>query len=143
MARHAGGSFPFLLLPPSLLLLLAAFYRLNKVVTVAAGLWSLAGTCSYNLPLPHVPSLPSSQVFCSSSSDVTDSPSPASKREKEYLTERRELAVEFLFCLVLAEVLTRLSVHPVPESFIHNIEDLAFRHFKQQESIKDRWGWLL
>ena len=51
--------------------------------------------------------------------------------------ERRELAVEFLFCLVLIEVLTRLSVHPVPESFIHSIEDLAFRHFKQQESIKD------
>ena len=48
--------------------------------------------------------------------------------------------MEFLFCLVLAEVLTRLSVHPVPESFIHTIEDLAFRHFKQQESIKDRWG---
>ena len=31
----------------------------------------------------------------------------------------------------------RLSVHPVPESFIHNIEDLAFKHFKQQESLKD------
>lgn len=52
--------------------------------------------------------------------------------------ERRELAVEFLFCLVLVEVMPRLSVHPVPESFIHSIEDLAFTHFKRQESIKDQ-----
>ena len=51
--------------------------------------------------------------------------------------ERQELAVEFLFCLVLVEVMPRLSVHPVPESFIHSIEDLAFKHFKQQESLKD------
>jgi hypothetical protein len=46
--------------------------------------------------------------------------------------------VEFLFCLVLVEVMPRLSVHPVPESFIHSIEDLAFSHFKQQESLKDQ-----
>ena len=73
------------------------------------------------------------------SSDVTDSPYPASKREKEYLTERQELAIEFLFCLVLIEVLTKLSVHPVPESFIHTIEDYAFKHFKMQEALKDRY----
>lgn len=71
------------------------------------------------------------------SSDMTDSPFPSSRREKGHLMERRELAVEFLFCLVLVEVMPRLSVHPVPESFIHSIEDLAFKHFKQQESIKD------
>jgi len=61
-----------------------------------------------------------------------------SKREKEYLVERQELAIDFIFCLVLIEVLTKLSVHPVPESFIHTIEDYAFRHFKQQETLKDR-----
>ena len=72
-------------------------------------------------------------------SDVTDSPFPANKRDKENLTERQELAIEFLFCLVLIEVLTQLSVHPVPESFIHTIEDSAFRHFKMQESLKDRY----
>ena len=70
-------------------------------------------------------------------SDVTDSPFPSGKREMAHLVERRELVVEFLFCLVLVEVMPRLSVHPVPESFIHKIEDLAFKHFKQQESIKD------
>ena len=68
---------------------------------------------------------------------MTDSPFPSSKREIGHLVERRELVVEFLFCLVLVEVMPRLSVHPVPESFIHKIEDLAFKHFKQQESIKD------
>ena len=71
-------------------------------------------------------------------SDVTDSPYPTSKRDKEYLTERQELAIEFLFCLVLIEVLTKISVHPVPESFIHTIEDYAFKHFKMQEALKDR-----
>ena len=70
---------------------------------------------------------------------MTDSPYPASKREKEYLVERQELAIEFLFCLVLIEVLTKLSVHPVPESFIHTIEDYAFKHFKMQEALKDRY----
>ncbi len=65
-------------------------------------------------------------------------PVDVSKREKDYLVERQELAIDFIFCLVLIEVLTKLSVHPVPESFIHTIEDYAFRHFKQQESLKDR-----
>ena len=32
----------------------------------------------------------------------------------------------------------QLSVHPVPESFIHKIEDFAFRNFKQQETLKER-----
>ena len=71
---------------------------------------------------------------------MTDSPYPASKRDKEYLTERQELAIEFLFCLVLIEVLTKLSVHPVPESFIHTIEDYAFKHFRVQEALKDRYS---
>ena len=70
--------------------------------------------------------------------DAVDSPFPVSRREKDYLTERQELTIDFIFCLVLIEVLTKLSVHPVPESFIHTIEDYAFKHFKQQESLKDR-----
>ena len=77
-------------------------------------------------------------LLYSPSRDATDSPFPVSKRDKDYLTERQELAIDFIFCLVLIEVLTKLSVHPVPESFIHTIEDYAFKHFKQQESLKDR-----
>ena len=96
--------------------------------------------------------------------------------------ERQELAIEFVFCLVLIEVLSKvtvatylrhfhifqrgggrergnaqsdcwmhigsivmcgpliqLSVHPVPESFIHTIEDFAFKNFKQQETPKERY----
>ena len=88
----------------------------------------------YSSPSPPPPPLPPSP------SEVTESLSslPPSKKEKAHLVERRELTVEFLFCLVLVEVMPRLSVHPVPESFIHKIEDLAFKHFKQQESLKDQ-----
>ncbi|CAI8040481.1 Protein furry homolog [Geodia barretti] len=72
-----------------------------------------------------------------SNSETTDTGLPASKKDRAHFIERRELAVEFVFCLVLVEVMPRLSVHPVPESFIHSIEDLAFTHFKLQESLKD------
>ena len=70
--------------------------------------------------------------------DLLDSPYPANRREKEYITERQELAIEFIFCLVLIEVLSKLGVHPVPESFVHTIEDYAFKHFKLQETLKER-----
>ena len=43
-------------------------------------------------------------------SEATDSPYPASKREKEYLIERQELAIEFIFCLVLIEVLAKVQL---------------------------------
>ncbi|XP_068703466.1 protein furry homolog-like isoform X2 [Montipora foliosa] len=54
---------------------------------------------------------------------------------KDHLTERRDLAVDFLFCLVLIEVLKQLPVHPVDDEFIQYILSLAFRHFKQRDSI--------
>ena len=94
-------------------------------------------TAAFSLFLSPPPTLSLSlpKLMCS---DVADSSFPPSKREKEYLMERQELAIEFLFCLVLIEVLTKLSVHPVPESFIHTIEDYAFKHFKMQEALKDR-----
>ena len=83
------------------------------------------------------PSCPNSSLSTLSLSETTDLALSASKKDRVHLVERRELAVEFIFCLVLVEVMPRLSVHPVPESFIHNIEDLAFTHFKLQESLKD------
>ena len=57
---------------------------------------------------------------------------------KEYYKEGIELAVECLFCMVLVEVLSQLSVHPIPETYIHQIEDFAFKHFRAQEAILDR-----
>lgn len=40
--------------------------------------------------------------------------------------------------MVLVEVLSQLSVHPIPETYIHQIEDFAFKHFRAQEAILDR-----
>ncbi len=80
-----------------------------------------------------------SPVFSSLHRDAPDSSYPPSNsRDKAYLVERQELAIEFIFCMVLIEVLSKLTVHPVPESFVHTIEDYAFKHFKLQESLKER-----
>ena len=50
--------------------------------------------------------------------------------EMEFVSERRDLAVEFIFCLVLIEVLKQLQVHPGHEDLVHYIENLCFKHFK-------------
>lgn len=51
--------------------------------------------------------------------------------------QRRESAVEFIFCLALIEVLKQLHVHPGHEDLIRNIENLAFKHFKYREGIQN------
>uniref|UniRef100_A0A8C4V7N8 FRY like transcription coactivator n=1 Tax=Falco tinnunculus TaxID=100819 RepID=A0A8C4V7N8_FALTI len=53
--------------------------------------------------------------------------------EKDYLLERRDLAVDFIFCLVLIEVLKQIPVHPVPDPLVHEVLNLAFKHFKHKE----------
>ncbi|XP_071950730.1 protein furry homolog-like isoform X2 [Antedon mediterranea] len=58
------------------------------------------------------------------------------KGEKDFLSERRDLAVDFLFCLVLIEVLKQLPVHPVPDEMVLHIETLAFKHFKHREVLQ-------
>ena len=50
--------------------------------------------------------------------------------------QRREAAVEFIFCLALLEVLKQLQFHPGHEDIIKNIENLAFRHFKYRDGIQ-------
>ena len=56
-----------------------------------------------------------------------------SSMEEEFIQERRDLAIEFVFCLVLIEVLKQLSVHPGHDDLIQYIENLAFKHFKYKE----------
>uniref|UniRef100_A0A8C0BWN6 FRY like transcription coactivator n=1 Tax=Buteo japonicus TaxID=224669 RepID=A0A8C0BWN6_9AVES len=51
----------------------------------------------------------------------------------DYLLERRDLAVDFIFCLVLIEVLKQIPVHPVPDPLVHEVLNLAFKHFKHKE----------
>ncbi|XP_063191282.1 protein furry homolog-like isoform X3 [Chroicocephalus ridibundus] len=55
------------------------------------------------------------------------------QRERDYLLERRDLAVDFIFCLVLIEVLKQIPVHPVPDPLVHEVLNLAFKHFKHKE----------
>ncbi|KAJ7410468.1 hypothetical protein WISP_108172 [Willisornis vidua] len=77
--------------------------------------------------------------------DVTAAPKPKvflvihfvnrdeQQRERDYLLERRDLAVDFIFCLVLIEVLKQIPVHPVPDPLVHEVLNLAFKHFKHKE----------
>jgi len=55
--------------------------------------------------------------------------------EMEFVSERRDLAVEFIFCLVLIEVLKQLHVHPGHEDLVHYIQNLCFKHFKYRDSV--------
>lgn len=55
------------------------------------------------------------------------------RSEADIQQERRDLAVEFIFCLVLIEVLRQLSFHPGHEDLVQYIENLAFKHFKYRE----------
>lgn len=52
---------------------------------------------------------------------------------EELQGERRDLAVEFLFCLALIEVLKQLVYHPGHEDLVHYIENVAFKRFNYKE----------
>ncbi|XP_029563416.1 protein furry homolog-like isoform X6 [Salmo trutta] len=54
-------------------------------------------------------------------------------RDKDYLLERRDLAIDFIFCLVSVEVLKQIPLHPVPDTLVHEVLNLAFKHFKHKE----------
>ena len=43
------------------------------------------------------------------SRDSTDSSQTLSKKEREYYTERQELAVQFIYCMTLTEILQQVS----------------------------------
>jgi len=53
----------------------------------------------------------------------------------EVMGERRDLAVEFIFCLALIEVLKQLPFHPGHEDMVTFIENLCFKHFKYREGF--------
>lgn len=60
----------------------------------------------------------------------------AERAEAVFLIEKRDLAVEFLFCLVLIEVLKQLSLHPGNEEATTYIENLAFKNFHFRQSAQ-------
>jgi hypothetical protein len=51
--------------------------------------------------------------------------------------ERRDMAVEFIFCLLLIEVLKQIGFHPGQQDLVGKIEDLSFAHFKYREGYVD------
>ncbi|XP_025416970.1 protein furry isoform X3 [Sipha flava] len=57
-------------------------------------------------------------------------------KEMEVIGERRDLAVEFIFCLALIEVLKQLPFHPGHEDLVIYIENLCFKHFKYREGAQ-------
>lgn len=81
--------------------------------------------------------LASGSVSSGTSSSITSS---MDSMEKDHVValeptvaERRDMAVEFIFCLVLIEVLKQLPFHPGHTDLVAKIEDLAFAHFKYRE----------
>ncbi|KAJ8275550.1 hypothetical protein COCON_G00073020 [Conger conger] len=55
------------------------------------------------------------------------------EQQKDYLLERRDLAIDFMFSLVLIEVLKQIPLHPLLDNLIQEVVNLAFRHFKYRE----------
>uniref|UniRef100_A0A672FAD3 Furry homolog b (Drosophila) n=1 Tax=Salarias fasciatus TaxID=181472 RepID=A0A672FAD3_SALFA len=55
------------------------------------------------------------------------------EQQKDYLLERRDLAIDFMFSLVLIEVLKQIPLHPLLDGLIQEVINLAFKHFKYKE----------
>ncbi|PWA22752.1 hypothetical protein CCH79_00002330 [Gambusia affinis] len=55
------------------------------------------------------------------------------EQQKDYLLERRDLAIDFMFSLVLIEVLKQIPLHPLLDGLIQEVVNLAFKHFKYKE----------
>ncbi|KAK5868877.1 hypothetical protein PBY51_009853 [Eleginops maclovinus] len=55
------------------------------------------------------------------------------EQQKDYLLERRDLAIDFIFSLVLIEVLKQMPLYPVLDSLVNEVVNLAFKHFRYKE----------
>jgi len=55
----------------------------------------------------------------------------------DFQLQRREAAVEFIFCLALIEILKQLPYHPGHEDLVRSIENLAFKHFKYKDGLQN------
>eukprot|EP00066_Takifugu_rubripes_P017617 XP_011606883.1 PREDICTED: LOW QUALITY PROTEIN: protein furry homolog [Takifugu rubripes] len=55
------------------------------------------------------------------------------EQQRDYLLERRDLAIDFIFSLVLIEVLKQIPLHPVLDSLVNEVITLAFKHFRYKE----------
>uniref|UniRef100_A0A667XRB0 FRY microtubule binding protein n=1 Tax=Myripristis murdjan TaxID=586833 RepID=A0A667XRB0_9TELE len=55
------------------------------------------------------------------------------EQQRDYLLERRDLAIDFIFSLVLIEVLKQMPLHPVLDTLVNEVINLAFKHFRYKE----------
>ncbi|XP_061575672.1 protein furry homolog isoform X2 [Cololabis saira] len=55
------------------------------------------------------------------------------EQQRDYLLERRDLAIDFIFSLVLIEVLKQMSLYPSLDSLVNEVINLAFKHFRYKE----------
>uniref|UniRef100_A0A665VPD8 Furry homolog a (Drosophila) n=1 Tax=Echeneis naucrates TaxID=173247 RepID=A0A665VPD8_ECHNA len=55
------------------------------------------------------------------------------EQQRDYLLERRDLAIDFIFSLVLIEVLKQMPLHPALDSLVNEVINLAFKHFRYKE----------
>lgn len=99
---------------PSLLYALLAWYRRQQSDAL------LKNIRHDKLPLPSVP-----HIYVSNGNV-----------DLESQLQRRESAVEFIFCLALIEILRQLHFHPGHEDILKNFENLAFKHFKYREGLQ-------
>ncbi|XP_026316911.1 protein furry isoform X2 [Hyposmocoma kahamanoa] len=63
-------------------------------------------------------------------------PETMERSSEELQAERRDLAVEFLFCLALIEVLKQLPFHPGHEDLVQYIENVAFKRFNYKDGFQ-------
>lgn len=89
-------------------------------------------------PLTRSINFPSSAPSSISSTAITfNYVDQASEIDLFYILEKRDLAIEFIFCLVLIEVLKQLPLHPGYDDLTTHIENLAFKHFKFREDVSN------
>ncbi|XP_061916437.1 protein furry homolog isoform X4 [Entelurus aequoreus] len=55
------------------------------------------------------------------------------EQHRDYLLERRDLAIDFIFSLALIEVLKQMPLHPVLDGLVNEVINLAFKHFRYKE----------
>uniref|UniRef100_A0A3B3B987 Furry homolog a (Drosophila) n=1 Tax=Oryzias melastigma TaxID=30732 RepID=A0A3B3B987_ORYME len=55
------------------------------------------------------------------------------EQQRDYLLERRDLAIDFIFSLVLIEVLKQMPLYPALDSLVNEVINLAFKHFRYKE----------
>ncbi|CAK9301993.1 unnamed protein product [Gordionus sp. m RMFG-2023] len=59
------------------------------------------------------------------------------QNSKDFLTERKELTIEYIYCLSLIQILPQFKLHPGHENLYKIIEDQIFKHFKYSCVSKD------